>query len=842
MTTSRWQKARELFLGALELPAADRLSYLDAGADDADTRELVREMLVAHDADEAFLENPEHLPAGDRFSVLEPGSIFGGYIVAEVIGEGGMGIVYRAQKDGFTVALKLIRPGVTTPGTRRRFELEADVLGRLDHPGIAHVHDAGTADTEAGPQPYIAMEYIEGAPMLEYVRREDLNFQQRLELIVLVCDAVAHAHEKGVVHRDLKPSNILIARDGTPHVLDFGVARALEGDLVSTTLMTGAGQLIGSLAYMSPEQATGNPLDIDVRSDVYALGVLCYQLLVGRLPYPSGMINLPHAISQITSEDPVPISSVDPTVPEQVDVILEKALEKAKEHRYADAGELAADLRRYLGAEPIAARHAGSLAQIRRFTARNPILVATILIVALSLVAMTTATSWYAYLANKQRNQILRLADLHRLDLCVRNADMLWPELPEYAKQMQDWIDHMASPLRERLPFHRKNLDAVRAQGTHVSGDRWHFSDVETQWRHDQLVELVQGLEQLFEGGGGAEASLFEEMKRRHRNATTIRSRSVADPEVAALWHEAATAVRSSPIYAGFELTPQIGFVPLGPDATTGLWEFAHLRSGEVPVRVNGVFQLQPESGLVFVLLPGGKFFYGAQATDPDGRNYDPNAFAREAPIVEYSLTPFLLSKYELTQEIWQRFTGSNPSQARGELLPVEKVSWAMCRETLWRMGLTLPDEVQWEYAARAGTDTAWWTGANKESLTGTVNIADRYYRDHGPAYRKYELWLDDGYAAAPAPVHAYRPNPFGLYSILGNVWEWCREPTVRLGETNRPLLNRPLLNRMVPLRGGSWDSPAVNVRCAKQGRSAPSDQNHFTGVRPAYNLMAGGE
>jgi eukaryotic-like serine/threonine-protein kinase len=210
----------------------------------------------------------------------------GEYRILGLIGEGGMGAVYKAEQrhPRRIVALKVIRAGVATPQLLRRFEQETEALGRLRHPGIAPIFEAGTADAGYGPQPYFAMELIDGPSLTEYARARKLSTRERLELMAKVCDAVHHAHQRGIIHRDLKPGNILVDESGQPKILDFGVARVTDSDNRATR-ETDMGQLIGTLAYMSPEQVLADPLELDTRSDVYALGVILYELLSGRLPY-----------------------------------------------------------------------------------------------------------------------------------------------------------------------------------------------------------------------------------------------------------------------------------------------------------------------------------------------------------------------------------------------------------------------------------------------------------------------------------------------------------------------------------------------------------------------------
>ena len=236
----------------------------------------------------------------------------GRYRLLRVIGEGGMGTVYEAEqeKPRRLVALKVIRPGLVTPQRLRRFEQESQLLGWLQHPGIAQVYEAGTADAGHGPQPFFAMELIRGRTLDQYAVAARLAVRDRLELAARICDAVQHAHQKGIVHRDLKPGNIVIDATGQPKILDFGVARATESDL-HATLETGFGQVVGTLPYMSPEQVAGDPAELDTRSDVYALGVILYELMAGRLPYDLPRRSLPEAMRIIHEQEPARLERLE---------------------------------------------------------------------------------------------------------------------------------------------------------------------------------------------------------------------------------------------------------------------------------------------------------------------------------------------------------------------------------------------------------------------------------------------------------------------------------------------------------------------------------------------------
>ncbi|MEO8362430.1 MAG: serine/threonine-protein kinase, partial [Vicinamibacteria bacterium] len=230
--------------------------------------------------------DPSHAPDASDPDLRVVPEIIGDYRILALIGEGGMGTVYQAEQmhPQRFVALKMIRPGISNDKVLRRFNRESEALGRLQHPGIALIYEAGTANTGFGPQPYFAMEFIQGKRLNEYATLNRLNAVQRLELMVQVCDAVHHAHQRGIIHRDLKPGNILVDTNGQVKVLDFGVALLTDSD-AHVTRQTDMGQLIGTLAYMSPEQALADAEPIDIRSDVYAIGVILYELLASKMPY-----------------------------------------------------------------------------------------------------------------------------------------------------------------------------------------------------------------------------------------------------------------------------------------------------------------------------------------------------------------------------------------------------------------------------------------------------------------------------------------------------------------------------------------------------------------------------
>ena len=338
---------------------------------------------------------------------------FGRYRILRIIGEGGMGTVYEARQDQpkRTVALKVIRSAGLPPIRLKRFELESQLLARLQHPGIAQVYDAGTVLDEHGRSlPYFAMELIRGASLRRYADDHKLGTRARLDLIARVCDAVGHAHQRGVIHRDLKPANILVDETGQPRVLDFGVARATDADDRPTTLQTDMGQLLGTLPYMSPEQAGGDPDAIDTRSDIYSLGVVAYELLAGRLPYKVDRAAVPEAVRVIQQDEPTPLSTIDRSLRGDVETIVLKALEKDRARRYDSAEAFAADIRRYLNHEPIAARRASARYRAWKFAQRHKIVVGAIVAVVLALSVGLVIALREAAVARQERDRAATVA------------------------------------------------------------------------------------------------------------------------------------------------------------------------------------------------------------------------------------------------------------------------------------------------------------------------------------------------------------------------------------------------------------------------------------------------
>jgi len=820
-------------------------------------------------------------PASGAHAVFgQAGREIGDFRLLELIGEGGMGQVWKAEEISLqrTVALKLVRPERVNERSMAYFAREARAGGRLAHPGIVSVHAHGEAHGVA----WISMEFVEGAWTLrdfldDLADRRELPgdyYRSVVTFVAEVADAMQAAHDAHVIHRDLKPQNILITPDEHPKLSDFGLARITDEAELSQT-----GELSGTYYYMSPEQVAARRMGIDHRTDVFSLGIVLYEMLSLCRPFEG---ETGHQIAQqILVKDPENLHELHARIPSDLAVICGKCLEKDQDRRYQSMAELAADIRRYLASEPIVARMPSKARKAWLWARRHPVkaatgTVATAALAVISFLVVEAArvsralasersdkeTASAALLAKtREAEEIARqekcLADLETLDELRAAVDELWPAHPAKIAELEGWLARAAG-VAAGLDAHRAELLELRSRAQHSPEEavaaELPFEDRRAGWWHDQLAKLVAELEAFSAEGTGLLAhgvlpGCGWTVSRRLEEARSLAELPLTD-EWHTSWADAVASIATLEVYAGLSLSPQEGLVPIGQDPSSGLWEFWHVQSGARPERgAEGRLELTEDSGLVLVLLPPDTFAMGA-TREPSGPNHDPLAKTSEGPVHRVTLSAFFLSKYEMTQAQWERFTGVNPSAyqtrplAQSRLHPVERVSWLDCALQLGRLGLTLPSEAQWEHAARAGTDTPWWTGFERESLVlaGAANLADQSGARWGATWTAaIEDWpeLDDGWVVH-APVGTFAANPFGLHDVHGNVWEWCLDGFDDLFYAKSPELDPVAPSASVPdrvYRGGSFVGPSGHARSAHRFGGGPSLLAYATGVRPARGV-----
>ena len=773
----------------------------------------------------------------DAGAAIRSGATFGDFEVIQVLGRGGVGTVWEARQVslGRRIALKVLEPRFTANSrTLRRFQREAEAGGRLHHPGIAQIHAVGESDG----QHYIAMELVEGgrslADWIEEIRRAPSTpegyYRSLATFFATTADALQAAHDVGVVHRDIKPANVLVDPTGLPKVVDFGLAK-VEDDLV----LSRTGEFAGTPFYMSPEQAASQRIGIDQRTDVFSLGATLYEAITLSRPFDGDTVE--EVVEKILLRDPPDPRKVRSRVPRDLAVICMKALEKRRERRYQTAAELASDLRRFLADQPILAQPPSPISKVAKWTRRHPVLSASSGITLAAILAIASLV------ASNQRTQRL-LTMLGRLGRAEHQADRYWPisssRIPEY----EAWLSEVAS-LKPSLDELRRRWAKSPSEGI----DSAWLDELDARF-FDPETGLVSGDHPEYGWG----------IQRRLEAARDILRRGLDGQEGRQAWAAALNSIASPslcPLYRGLHLEAQEGLLPLGLNESTGLWEFAHLPSGEPSEFASPTGALPPAEGdgLTLVLLPGGEFSMGSQGTDPDAPNFDEGHESIEGPVDSVILDPFFISKFEMTQDQWQRFCGSNPAaylagSVYGSVAvtgrhPVEGLSWQDCALVLPRLGLVLPTETQWEYAARGGTQTPWGLPDGGVSLDQFANLADRHASQNGgPPTWTYELQLDDGHVLH-APVGSFEGNGFGLHDVIGNVFEWCRDGNApyhvatAAGDGERLLHASPdpaqhVLRRV---RGGSYRHPMDMARVAARAPATVDMKQSWFGVRPALPL-----
>jgi serine/threonine protein kinase/tetratricopeptide (TPR) repeat protein len=501
MAKSRSSRIQSLFERAMDMdPISRDLMLQEQCADDPALRTQV-ERLLAHDelVAETFLQSPVRGVVQPGPDVKRVGTVVAGrYRLKRVLGRGGMGVVWLAEQQHprREVALKLVRNGLLTPELRRRFDFESNILGRLKHPGIAQLFEAGVFVDDDEHRPFFAMEFVEGVPLTQFVKQHRLELHERLRLFIRICYAVQHAHHKGVIHRDLKPANILVTQESEPKILDFGVARATAPDQKNSTLLTSAGQLIGTLPYMSPEQVEGPVERLDTRSDVYSLGVILHELLVGCVPHDVDQHSIVEAVRIICDQDPLSLSTHDRSFRGDLDTIVHKALSKDPGRRYQTASDLAGDIARYLRHEPIIARPLTLGYQLSKFSRRNKGLVVGL---AVAFLVLVTGTVVSTNLALDLKGALNKAARHQRVTNAVNdflNKDLLGQASPAaggtHDVTVRQVVDRAAATIGDRFPTDPLVQASIRMT---LGTTYLHLGAYDETVRHVQVAQQIYAQE-----------------------------------------------------------------------------------------------------------------------------------------------------------------------------------------------------------------------------------------------------------------------------------------------------------------------------------------------------------
>ncbi len=806
----------------------------------------------APQTDEAFLERHSELddilrplllgaswPGGES---PEPSALpkVPGYRLIGELGRGGAGIVYEAvhKRLDRRVAIKVLSPERRlNPRCIARFRREARVGGELQHPAIVSVIDAGTV----GGVEYLVQGLVPGGRSLDHEidearRRSALgveHFRHVARAIAQAARGLDAAHAAGVVHRDVKPSNLLVTPDGEIRVADFGLARSEDSLSVSHSLAT-----IGTPLYMSPEQATKGD-EVGPASDVFALGATMYEALTLHRPFEGASAQ--EVLDRVREAAPADPRQLRSNLPVELAAITLKCLERRPEARYSSMASLEEDLDAFLAGGPVKARPPGPARLMLRWIRTHPTvataLAAIVAIVMTQLVASTRMSS--------QARRILELSDAQEVRGLIQAEADLWPVHPRMIPGANEWLAEAHAIVPRKTVFDRRLAAALAAppgRGAATKGDSW-------------LEEQLTGLVGAFETLGDAKSGLIGAVEQRVTLARRTERESRGSDGARKAWTLARLAVAADPRYASLELCPQFGLLPLGPDPDTGLWEFVHLLSGEAPKRDHGgQLRLEATSGIVLVLIPGGRFWMGAQHVQPSAPNYDPEASSFESPVHERSVGPFFIGKHEITQGQWRRLTGNSPSYSHAadepDLLPVERISWREANDVLQRYSLRLPRESEWEFAGRAGSAERFYFDeqrvaefANLKDLaairsgTGRVTASqDGRGWSYDSLGTRFEA-VEDGFKYT-APVGTFRPNPWGLHNVLGNVMEWC-EDTYQI-YPGHPHANTDRGYNEVALRvyrGGGYQKAKSAARLSGRGREPETFLYRAVGARAARGL-----
>jgi serine/threonine protein kinase len=486
-TDARWTRIVEIFGDAIERPAAEWAAFVEgACAGDSELRCEVERLLRLHASSGGFLEPPpQDTPDDANLGRLAVGDRVGDYVLTRHIATGGMGIVFEARQESpeRRVALKMVHPSLVSPETLRRLSVESEALARLRHPGIAQIFATGAHDFGYGAQPFIAMELVEGVPLLSHVAT--LGVEARVAILAEIAFAVQHAHEKGVLHRDLKPSNILVEAEGRPRILDFGIARVLGAGGAETVTRTATGSIVGTVRYMSPERLAGDTGDADTRSDIYSLGVVAYEVLSGHSPFQPPSQSLVDLVQAVRRQDVVPLGRVAPSLGGDLASIVMKAMAPERSRRYATAQDLGEDLRRFLAHEPVAARPPTALYQLRLFARRHRAVVFGVAATVLALVGGLVLYAMEARRASAAAREATVAASTASAvsEFLVRMLSKVDPNRRSDTVDLRALVDGAAAEIGELFADKPLEQAAVRNEVGTIYYSLGRLSDAEREYR-----------------------------------------------------------------------------------------------------------------------------------------------------------------------------------------------------------------------------------------------------------------------------------------------------------------------------------------------------------------------
>ena len=764
------------------------------------------------------------------------------YEVLESIGHGGMGAIYKAkqrQPERIVVLKVMLNGRFSSPRYRIRFEREAQAVARLKHPGIVSVYEFG----EVNGQPYFTMEYVEGYSIKEYAVRHTLDKRQICELMTKVCRAVAYAHQRGVIHRDIKPNNILVDGEGNPRLLDFGLAR-LAGDCGDEQpQMSEAGEVMGTPSYMSPEQTLGRPDEIDVRSDVYSLGVLFYELAADTLPYHIDRTRPLESLRTIREYVPKRPSAINPRVDGDLDSIVMKCLEKERDLRYQSAVELSEDIGRYLKGQPVEARPSTTFYHFRKLLWRHRSFVLPVCGMVVVIVVLTGFVVWRVAAAGTQARLSAQEAEaateqarrkreelvgfLVELQAVRRKVDALMAEgrwedayrIAQFAEKEMPPESGMSGLAQQvRASIAQATADEAKKIGEVISALRFH----DARERIQRLKLLAERLDlsdlatQVDQAARNFDEScwqsLFTYIRESKRSARALQ-RFLTECPGNAHAAEARTILN--------QLINGIRFAEWPLDAESARRN--QRQTAEVldaPVRLD--LELPGGGTIPFCLVPAGQYVMGSSG---EGKGFNDD---QEPEHTVRIADPFYISATELTCRQFEAVTGrvlpaqaAEGSQEKAGSLPAA-VSWEdaqsfcdkLSRSNRDRLAVRLPTEAEWEYACRAGSEGLYAFGNGTEALGQWA-------------------WYGGNSSGGPQPVGQGLANAWGLHDMHGNMAEWCQD-----WYDPRYYLSSPIHDPKGPaegaykvLRGGSWADGPEEVRSAYRKAAQPE------ALRPTYGL-----